>query len=346
MTPRLLRRAALVLGLVAAAAGAEAECTGPSLLDRLDAARRAAFDAEAEAVPHGRGTLWRASRGPARIFLAGTLHLPDARFSGTLSTLAPVILGADMVLVEATAAEESAMAQAVATAPDLALLPPGLTLADRLDPDSWALVAEAAQARGLAPADAARLRPWLLMMALQAPPCAARLMGPGLDRLVMEAAAEAGVPMAALEPWDTLFRLFASEDEERQLDMLRLSILDPASAEGLLVATRESYFAGRTAEAWELTRLATGFRAKGARPAEPAALDSLRGVLLSRRNAAWVPVIEAAAARSPRLVVAAGAAHLPGEDGVLRLLERSGWSVEPLDPATCCRSFWDGLPAG
>jgi uncharacterized protein YbaP (TraB family) len=207
-------------------------------------------------------------------------------------------------------------------------------------------VAEAARHRGLAPEDAARLRPWLLMMALRSPPCAARLNGPGLDRLVMEAAGEAGVPLAALEPWDTLFRLFAGEDEERQLDMLRLSILDPAAAEGLLVATRESYFAGRIAEGWELTRLAADFRAKGARLPDPSALDSLRGALLTRRNAAWVPVIEAAAARSPRLVVAAGAAHLPGEDGVLRLLERQGWTVEPLDPATCCGRFWDGLPAG
>jgi uncharacterized protein YbaP (TraB family) len=40
-------------------------------------------------------------------------------------------------------------------------------------------------------------------------------------------------------------------------------------------------------------------------------------------------------------VVAAGAAHLPGEDGVLRLLERAGWRIERLDRLTCCEGVWD-----
>jgi uncharacterized protein YbaP (TraB family) len=57
---------------------------------------------------------------------------------------------------------------------------------------------------------------------------------------------------------------------------------------------------------------------------------------LTRRNQAWLPVIEAA--RS--LVVAAGAAHLPGEGGLLRLLKRAGWAVEPLGPETCCKELW------
>ena len=58
--------------------------------------------------------------------------------------------------------------------------------------------------------------------------------------------------------------------------------------------------------------------------------------LLDDRNAAWVPVIEAASARAPRLVVAAGAAHLPGEKGILAALAARGWTVEPLDEAACC----------
>ena len=202
-------------------------------------------------------------------------------------------------------------------------------------------MAAAAQAHGIAPSVAARFRPWLLMMALSAPPCATPGPGErGLDRMILDAAQAEGVPVAALEPWDTLFRTFEQADPAAELEMLKLSLLDPATAEELLVAMREGYFAGRVAEVWELPRLAARFRPEALGPPDPAAFERLEESLLTRRNLAWVPVIEAAAARSPRLVVAAGAAHLPGEEGVLRLLERAGWIIEPLGPESCCQRFW------
>jgi uncharacterized protein YbaP (TraB family) len=49
------------------------------------------------------------------------------------------------------------------------------------------------------------------------------------------------------------------------------------------------------------------------------------------RNRNWIPVIEAAALKHDRIVVAIGAAHLPGEVGVLRLLEREGWMINAAD---------------
>ncbi len=42
-------------------------------------------------------------------------------------------------------------------------------------------------------------------------------------------------------------------------------------------------------------------------------------------------MIETALAHGPA-VVAVGALHLPGQDGVLALLERRGFRVEPLTP--------------
>ena len=48
--------------------------------------------------------------------------------------------------------------------------------------------------------------------------------------------------------------------------------------------------------------------------------------LIDQRNRAWIPVIEAAAGSS--IVVAAGALHLPGEAGVLNLLQQQGYTLE------------------
>jgi uncharacterized protein YbaP (TraB family) len=336
----LLRRAALALGLTLAAFGAAADCGGPSLLDRLDPAARADLAAAVADTPHAEGILWSARRGPARILLAGTLHLPDPRHRATLLALAPALRDADLVLLETTPQEEGAMARAVAVNPDLALALEGPVLSDRLDAAAWTVVAAAAQARGIRPADAARFRPWLLMMALSAPPCAAIPGRGGLDRMVLQAALAEGVAVAALEPWDTLFRLLGEGDEALQIEMLKLSLLDEGPAQELLVAMREGYFAGRVAEVWELSRLAARFRPEGLGHPDPQAFYRMEEALLDRRNAAWLAVIEEAARANPRLVVAAGAAHLPGEAGLLRLLEARGWTVEPLDRATCCQGFW------
>ena len=53
-------------------------------------------------------------------------------------------------------------------------------------------------------------------------------------------------------------------------------------------------------------------------------------LLMDDRNRAWIPVIDAAAAEGP-LVVAFGALHLPGQNGVLNLLAQDGWTITPLE---------------
>ena len=53
--------------------------------------------------------------------------------------------------------------------------------------------------------------------------------------------------------------------------------------------------------------------------------------MLNRRNRAWLPVITGAAAEGP-LVVAFGALHLSGDQGVLNLLAQDGWTVASLTP--------------
>ncbi|RIJ36702.1 TraB/GumN family protein [Pontibacter oryzae] len=52
-------------------------------------------------------------------------------------------------------------------------------------------------------------------------------------------------------------------------------------------------------------------------------------VFLSQRNKAWIPVIEQMANAKPTFF-AVGAAHLPGEDGVIALLRKQGFKVTPV----------------
>lgn len=62
---------------------------------------------------------------------------------------------------------------------------------------------------------------------------------------------------------------------------------------------------------------------------EEAGVSSYLELFLYGRNAKWIPIMEKVMAVSPTLF-AVGAAHLPGEKGVLQLLQNAGYTVRPM----------------
>lgn len=52
-------------------------------------------------------------------------------------------------------------------------------------------------------------------------------------------------------------------------------------------------------------------------------------LLLTDRSRRWIPTIESIA-RNKSTFFAVGAAHLPGEEGIIKLLQRRGYTVEPV----------------
>lgn len=58
-------------------------------------------------------------------------------------------------------------------------------------------------------------------------------------------------------------------------------------------------------------------------------LKDYSNILLYNRNSAWVKKLEALLTKNS-LVVAVGAGHLPGDKGVIQLLRKAGYKVEPV----------------
>ena len=54
--------------------------------------------------------------------------------------------------------------------------------------------------------------------------------------------------------------------------------------------------------------------------------NSLIGAMLTKRNRNWMPVL--LRTKGDLIVVAVGAAHLPGNEGILNLLKRNGYRLE------------------
>ncbi len=330
----MVRNFLLALALLANPSVLAALCTGQDYLETLSVGDRAQIDVVVANTPYAQGLLWQATRDDDSLILIGTMHIYDPRLDPIHARVESLIVGADLLLVEAGPLEEAQMQSALTTDPDLVFITDGPTLPEMLDDATWQALAQAVRDRSIPPFLAAKMQPWYLALTLAIPACAMPDLAAGargLDHMLMSSAAAAGVPIKALEPWDTLFEIMRKDTQEEQIEALKLGLLPTAHQSAMFVAMLNSYFAGNIAEIWEASRIA----ARDIPGLDPARADALfletEQYVLIDRNIAWIDDIEAAATSNSRIVIAVGAAHLPGEHGVLRLLEAKGWTIRQID---------------
>jgi uncharacterized protein YbaP (TraB family) len=190
-------------------------------------------------------------------------------------------------------------------------------------------LADAAKERGIAPFMAAKFQPWYLSLALAMPSCVmaqVRQGAHGLDKRIMARAVAADVPIEALEPYDTLFRLMARDPVGEQLRMLQFGVLPDQQATDGVTTLLASYFEEKPAEVFEMTRITSKVFLDVPDHEIDDAIDHMQEVLLTERNEAWMKrIVDAPAGVT---MVAVGAAHLPGQSGILQLLREAGFTLE------------------
>ncbi len=329
MTPVLVRLACFCLALLGASP-ALALCEGRNQIEVLAPEARAELVARVAAAPFAQGNHWRATRGDETVTLIGTYHLPDPRFDEVMQTLEPALAGATTLLVEAGPMEQAELQAAISRDPSLVFVMDGPTLPEVLDAATWDRLKAALFARGVPPFLGAKMQPAYLAMLLGLPACAAETVAsgePGLDQRLIIRAEAIGLPVRALEPYDTVFGIFAGLSAEQQREMLVMSLALEGQSEDAFATMQESYFAEDSRMIWEYSRLLT-LETPGMDPARVEAdFAAMEAALMTARNRAWIPVIEAAAAEGP-VLAAFGALHLSGENGVLALLAERGFALE------------------
>ncbi|HLQ18667.1 MAG TPA: TraB/GumN family protein, partial [Tabrizicola sp.] len=149
------------------------------------------------------------------------------------------------------------------------------------------------------------------------------------DGLVIDTAQAVGVPVRGLEPFDTLFSIFGSMTPEELNEMLVSSLAIEDMSEDYFTTLVDSYFAGQSRQAWELMRHVSYDMPGYTRDQIDADFARMEELVASARNRAWIPVLTKAAADGP-VFTAFGALHLSGEDGVLNLLKKEGFTLEEL----------------
>ena len=306
---------------------ANAQCAGENLISAMNTADRNTLETAVAMHPYPSGNLWRAQKGDSIIHVMGTIHLSDGRLAAYLEPLWPIVDTADLILLEATRETMEQLKAAMTNDPSLMFITDGPTLPERLSDEDWALLTKEMSARGIPGFLASKMQPWYVSMMLAIPPCtmAAVAEQNGVDQRIMNRAAIGGVQTRALEPYDVIFSLFGGDGGEDELDILRMSLLNTQGADAMFATMIEAYLSGEHRAIWELGRHQT-MQAEGLSQEDALQMyNDLETALLTDRNANWMDVILPATEEANNILIAVGAAHLSGSDGLLSLLESSGY---------------------
>ena len=322
-----------------AQAGAAATCTGRNLVQTIaarDPDALARIRSRAAATPNGRGVLWRVEKDGAASHLFGTMHVTDPRVTELSDRVKRIVDAASAVALEiGELADPAAMNAAAIGAMPKMIYMDGTTLEKHLDEADLATLRRRTEGPG-APWSVTRImRPWVAMGLLSIPRCetAKQQAGvPVLDQLLAQRAAAAGVPIVGLETLGEQADFMLSLPEplivQSLLDVLRMGpVMDD-----MFETTLALYEAEDMALLWSLVRdpalpQLIGLSATAEEKAKRAAgYAAFQARLLDERNRNMAERAEPLL-REGGAFVAVGALHLPGEQGLVALLRRRGWTV-------------------
>lgn len=253
--------------------------------------------------------LWEVS-GPAneKAWLFGTIHALPAPVAWRSAKVDAAIAGSDLLLLEIDE-DAAAVAETFTKLSRSPGLPP---LAERLPPAERPRLAALLREYGLKPADLRGTETWAAAMLLSQ-----RAQGEASARYGIEAElrrAAAGKPAAALEGAAAQLALFDRLAEADQRALLA-AVVDEAA---------EPDRPDTLGTAWKRGDVAALDReTHSGMMADP----ELRAALLVNRNRAWAEKIAARLRAGRRPLVAVGAAHMAGPDGLPALLAAQGFRV-------------------
>ena len=324
----MILRFLTILALALAPFAATAQTCGTTdLIETLTPEERVRLDALVAPHAFPVGNLWRAEKDGSTVVVAGTLHVPDVRLDALTARIDPFLRKADLLVLEARSEDEAGLAAMAATKPELFFITDGPTLIDLLSVVDWAKAEEQLAALGIPAFVAAQFQPWYMNLTLAIPPCALALVqsgAKGLDRQLEDIALESDIPISSLDNVETVIRIFADAPFEEQMDGLRLTLNTTDEGNANTSTLIEAYCDGRTREGWEFGRIMVD---RAGIENGQQLFDEVNTSLLVERNQDWEPLIHEMV-EGKDAVIAVGAAHLSGETGVLRALERAGYAVE------------------
>ncbi len=261
------------------------------------------------------GLLWRIERaGSTPSYLFGTMHSDDP---GVVDLPAPVRQAfdqADAVTLEVTLDPESLLALTQAL-----MMNDGRTLDAVLGSVLFEHAVEAMAGYGIPDSMVARMKPWAVAVTLMTPPTQNGMV---LDHVLYRKALADGKPVDGLETVAEQVGLFDSLTIEEQIDLLRDTLEHLDDIERMLADLHQAWLQR------DLARL-VDINAAALRDSDPQLATLFNQRIILDRNRRMAERLDSRLHEGGRFI-AVGALHLPGEQGLLELLEQRGYRLTRL----------------
>lgn len=145
-------------------------------------------------------------------------------------------------------------------------------------------------------------------------------MGVGYDMIISEDAKRRGVEILGLESLEDQIKALQSQTDEEAIQAIDYMISNFEETENELDKMLNLYKVQDLPGLFEL--VSKSYK-------DPKYPQAKMEDLLDNRNKNWIPIIEEQL-KTNSVFVAVGAAHLPGESGVINLLRKKGYTVKPI----------------
>ena len=272
----------------------------------------------AETLLHGEGLLWKIERSDMALsYLFGTFHTTDER-----------VHDLPRPVVEARAATDSLTLEVVFTDDAEARAGRRMVISDErlldeiLESGLFAQVVATGASYGIPEAELKRLKPWAVWVLFSFPPdeIARTAAGkPALDEFLQAEALARGKPVYGLESIDEQFDVFDGLSENDQIALLKIALRDNAAVGEMTERLTRFY----------LARDLSGIHAvmiEQMAGADTDLVEMLVDRFIDARNELMVSRMAVRLAEG-NAFIAVGALHLPGQRGILHLLEMQGYTV-------------------
>ncbi len=273
-----------------------------------------------ETTPQPRPAMFKLADSDSEIYLFGTVHILPPELKWRTPAFDAALEKASRVYFETPSGPE-AEARAIALTHSLGMNPPGVTLDSYLTPAEQERLRSAAAKAGTTVENLQPMRPWLaaIMVSLSAMMEAGQDPDSGVEKVIEAEVAKSGKTLAYFETIDEQLGLFAKLSEQSQKAILIASLDDIEEGPELIHKLDQAWVTGdlRTLDSFvngDMRRLDM----------------AVYKAILVNRNANWTKQIDAlmqADQNGATFLIAVGAGHLAGKDGVPAMLEKVGYEV-------------------
>lgn len=266
-----------------------------------------------------KSTLWKATSKDGTLYIQGSAHVLKAdnyplapEIEQAYSNSTALVLEVDMGEMMSPKTQQLIMGLAMLKQPD--------TLKTTLSPEIYkTLEAEAAEV-SLPLAAIEQFKPWFATMTLTLVKMKAMGLDEnlGLDKHFYERAQADGKKIIGLESVDFQISLLDSLSEENPDDFVKRSLEEINDLESDLNQLLEAW---ETGDFQTLEKLMTkGFKDY------PEQFEKF----ITARNKAWAKKLSKMVSTDETYMIVVGAGHLPGDEGVINLLKKQGFTVDQL----------------